>query len=149
MLGCAGGGEEASVQAIAALFPTTNLLTVRDQTEAAGLPRPAFLAALAGLPLPDLAAGLLGLQDVTDDLPAAREASALTHAAHMTGPTLLSHGDRDGLVNLEQSVAMHEALLAAGHESQLIILAGANHEDEQFQSGAVLAAHAGFFRALL
>lgn len=149
MLGCTGGGAEASVQAVAALFPTTNLLTVRKQAEAAGLPRPAFLAPLAGQPLPDLAAGLLGLEAITDDLSAAREASPLTHAANMTGPTLISHGDLDGLVNLQQSVDMHEALLAAGHESQLIILAGANHEDEQFESGAILAAHAGFFSAVL
>jgi dipeptidyl aminopeptidase/acylaminoacyl peptidase len=62
---------------------------------------------------------------------------------------LLVHGDADGLVNSQQSSALHNALTDAGHDSQLMLLAGANHEDPAFHKPAVLAATAGFLSAAL
>lgn len=62
---------------------------------------------------------------------------------------MLIHGDRDGLINCAQSRALHTAISAAGGDSQLLLLAGANHEDEAFHKPAVLAATAGFFSAAL
>jgi acetyl esterase/lipase len=104
---------------------------------------------LQGRAAPAMEATLLGLDEISDDLAAARAASPLTHAPNAGGPTLLVHGDRDGLINPDQSVALHTALLESGHESQLMLLSGANHEDPQFQSPSVLCATAGFFSALL
>jgi acetyl esterase/lipase len=156
MLGLTGGDPEfegeigehtrmdSSVQATAAWFPSTNLATTAIEREQAGLALPPFIQG----PVPPLEAGLLGLNAVTDDLAAAQAASPVSHADGAHEPVLLIHGDQDGLINLAQSVALHEALIAAGKESQLMVLSGANHEDPQFHRPAVLAAVAGFFSAL-
>jgi hypothetical protein len=40
---------------------------------------------------------------------------------------------------------MHAALTAAGADSTLLLIAGANHEDAAFHGPAVLGAVAGFF----
>ena len=146
MLNLTGSHPNDSVQAAAAWMPLTDLTTLASQRDAAGLPLPPFLQGHAA---PKMEATLLGLDEITDDLPAGRAASPITHVPNASGPTLMVHGDQDGLVNAGQSVALHDALLAAGHESQLMLLAGANHEDPEFQSPAVLAATAGFFKALL
>ena len=53
------------------------------------------------------------------------------------------------MINLGQSVALHEALLEAGRDSQLLVLARANHEDPAFHKPAVLAATAGFLQEAL
>ncbi len=146
MLNLTQGEPAGAVQAVAAWFPPTDLTSVASQRAAARRPVPAFME---GRPLPDMAAGLLGLERVSDDPAAARAASPTTHAASASGPTLLIHGDDDGLINVQQSIALHHALLDAGQDSQLILLAGANHEDPGFHTPAVLAATAGFFSALL
>ncbi len=132
--------------AACAWFAPVHLATVMSEREAAGLPLPPFMA---GRRLPDHEAGLLGLTSVADDLALAHRASPLTHAAGASGPILLIHGDADGLVNVAQSEAMHEALIAAGQDSQLLVVPGANHEDPAFHKPAVLAATAGFLRAAL
>jgi acetyl esterase/lipase len=140
------GFTTATVQAVAAWSPPTDLTTLASEREAAGLPLPPFLS---GRPAPPMEAGLLGLTAITDDLEAVRQASPVTHAAAASGPTLLIHGDSDGLVNSGQSLDLHHALLSAGHDSQLLLLAGANHEDPAYHKPAVLAATAGFFSAQL
>jgi acetyl esterase/lipase len=135
---------DSSVQAIAAWFPTTNLATTATERESAALPLPPFIQG----PVPPLEAGLLGLSAVTDDLAAAQAASPISHVANASGPVLLVHGDQDGLINIAQSIDLHDALIAAGKMSQLMVLRGANHEDPQFQRPAVIGAVAGFFSAL-
>ena len=141
-------GEEPAEQADAACawFPPTELATVTLEREAAGLPLPLFLQ---GRPLPDMAAGLLGVQSVDDELARARLASPIAHAAGARGPILLIHGDADGMINVAQSLALHDTLVDAGRDSQLLVLRGANHEDAAFHRPAVLAATAGFLRASL
>jgi dipeptidyl aminopeptidase/acylaminoacyl peptidase len=119
---------------------------VKAEREAAGLPLPPFMA---GRQLADNEAGLLGLSSVADDLPLARVASPVTHAADANGPILLIHGSADGMVHVAQSSAMHDALVTAGQDSQLLVLHGANHEDPAFHKPAVLSATAGFLRAAL
>jgi acetyl esterase/lipase len=136
----------SAVQATAAWSPVTNLTALAAEREAADLPLPPFLQ---GRPAPAMEAGLLGLSSLDDDLPKALDASPVTHASAAGGPTLLIHGDTDGLVNAAQSLALHEALLSAGQDSQLLLLAGANHEDPAYQKPAVLGATAGFFSAQL
>lgn len=135
-----------AVQATAAWSPVTNLTAVTAEREEAALPLPPFLQGRAA---PAMEAGLLGLSALSDDLPQALEASPISHATTAGGPTLLIHGDSDGLVNAAQSLALHEALMSAGHDSQLLLLAGANHEDPAYQKPAVLGATAGFFSAQL
>jgi acetyl esterase/lipase len=146
MLGLTGNETESAVQAATAWFPSTDLTTVSAERDSANLPLPPFMQ---GRAVPAMEAGLLGLTAVTNDLDTAWAASPLAHAAHAHCPVLLIHGDADGLVNAQQSYTLHNALTDAGHDSQLMLLAGANHEDPAFHKPAVLAATAGFLRAQL
>lgn len=146
MLALTGDDPAERADAACAWFPPTDLTTVGAEREAAALPLPPFME---GRQVPDMEAGLLGLRAVSDDRVLARRASPLTHAADANGPILLLHGDRDGMINSAQSLALHTALLEAGRESQLLLLSGANHEDAGFHTPAVLAATAGFMTAQL
>lgn len=146
MLTLTGAGPAERADAACAWFPSTRLATVTAEREAAGLPLPPFMA---GRQPPDNEAGLLGLSSVDDDLALARAASPVMHAADAGGPILLIHGAADGMVNVTQSSAMHDALIAADRDSQLLVLPGANHEDPAFHKPAVLSATAGFLNAAL
>ena len=53
--------------------------------------------------------------------------SPLLHVSPDDPPTLLIHGDQDGLVNIRHSHLMYEALQADGVESKFIIIEGAGH----------------------
>ncbi|WP_165964649.1 alpha/beta hydrolase [Actinomadura sp. KC216] len=76
----------------------------------------------------------------------ARAASPLYQHLDQAPPTLIVHGDRDQQIALDQSLRMHQALVAAGRDSQLIVLGGAGHEDVRFQQPWVLDATAAFLR---
>jgi len=54
-------------------------------------------------------------------------ASPVHHAARATAPVLLIHGTGDTLVPYRQSELMHAALVAAGKQSELLLLDGAPH----------------------
>ncbi len=140
------GPEDERADAACAWFPPTDLSTVAVERAAAALPLPPFMQ---GREVPDMEATLLGLPSVGDDLALARRASPLAHAADARGPILLIHGDADGMINVAQSLALHNALCESGRDSQLLVLPGANHEDPAFDKPAVLAATAGFLRAAL
>lgn len=56
-----------------------------------------------------------------------RAASPQYHAAHATAPVLLLHGTADVVVSHHQSERMHDALIAAGKPSELVLLDGAPH----------------------
>ncbi|MQA11639.1 MAG: alpha/beta hydrolase fold domain-containing protein [Pseudonocardiaceae bacterium] len=88
------------------------------------------------------------LQTTLDDpdLDRAREASPLFRDLTDTPPTLIIHGDRDQQMALDQSQRMHQALVAAGRDAQLIILGGAGHDGPEHASPWVLDAIAGFLR---
>lgn len=146
MLALTGEDPAQRADAACAWFAPTELATVAIEREAAGLPLPPFMQ---GRRLADNEAALLGLASVDDDLALAREASPIAHAAEAHGPILLIHGGDDGMINIAQSITLHDALLAAGADSQLLVLPGANHEDPAFHKPAVLAATAGFLRASL
>ncbi|MDQ3929392.1 MAG: alpha/beta hydrolase, partial [Chloroflexota bacterium] len=69
---------------------------------------------------------------VTRDRPEAREllrrASPLTYAGNAANvPFLILHGDKDSLVPLNQSQALHERLTSAGARSELIVVRNAEH----------------------
>jgi acetyl esterase/lipase len=140
------GPDAERADVACAWFPPTDLAAVAGERDAAGLPLPPFMA---GREVPDMEAGLLGLESVGENLALAMRASPVSHAANANGPILLLHGDADGMINAAQSYALHDALREAGHDSQLLVLPGANHEDPAFHKPAVLAATAGFLRAQL
>lgn len=58
---------------------------------------------------------------------AAREASPLTYVSPAFPPTFFLHGSADRVVPASSSVLMHEALRAAGVETDLHVYAGQNH----------------------
>ncbi|GIL25372.1 lipase [Actinocatenispora comari] len=78
------------------------------------------------------------------DLARARAASPLFQNLDGAPPTLIIHGDRDQQMALDQSQRMHQALVAAGCDSQLLILGGTGHGGPQHASTWVLDTIAGF-----
>ncbi len=56
-----------------------------------------------------------------------RTASPVTHATATTPPTLLIHGEVDGMVPIQQSEVMHARLRELGCDVELIRVPGANH----------------------
>jgi acetyl esterase/lipase len=136
--------QDSSVQAVCDLFAPVDLAETGSDNE---FPPPAF--ATAGPPPdPPYMARFLGLRRVEDDLDAARAASPINMLKGASGGAeryLFIHGDSDGLVHDRASRAMHNALLAHGIDSSLILLGGANHEGPEFDSPAALSAVAGFF----
>jgi acetyl esterase/lipase len=144
---CPDDGDlgDSSVQGVVAWFPPTDLLTVgTDEPEG---PRPPFLSGPP--PSPSFEARLLGVATVTDDAGAARAASPLAHVRPDAPPFLVVHGDRDGLIPSVQSRRLVEALTGAGATANLMLLAGANHEDPAFDSPGSLGAVSGFLRTVL
>lgn len=57
----------------------------------------------------------------------ARRISPIYRVSAQAAPTLLIHGDRDGLVPLQQSERFHAAMQRAGAESRLRVKPGAAH----------------------
>jgi acetyl esterase/lipase len=64
-------------------------------------------------------------------------------------PFLIAHGDRDRIVPVAEGLALHDALVRAGHSSRFELLGGAGHEDPAFDSPASLAMTAAWLRAVL
>jgi acetyl esterase/lipase len=131
-------GTASDVGAVVALFPPTDLIlnSGRNPLESQILPPPPVTA-------------LLGITRV-DDYPEAARAASPRHRAHAGAPPhLILHGDRDTMVNHEQSRVLHEALSAAGASSMLILVSGAGHEDPAFVRPSVTGAIAGFLAEAL
>lgn len=63
--------------------------------------------------------------DFEDDLEIS--ASPILFATEDDPPTLLMHGDEDGLVPISHSERMHEALRTAGVETEYVMFPGAGH----------------------
>ncbi|TVT60921.1 alpha/beta hydrolase [Amycolatopsis rhizosphaerae] len=125
-------GEDAPVGAVVAWFGMADLAETasRSRLEARILPF-------------DFEAAFLG------DLGRAREASPLTWVNPAAPPFLIAHGDRDRVTPVNQSHALHDALVRAGAESTLLLLGGAGHEDRAFESPAHLALTAGWLSSTL
>jgi acetyl esterase/lipase len=64
---------------------------------------------------------------IEDRFAAARFASPITYVSRRSPPFLLYHGDRDWLVPLAQSEALHRHLRARGVECKLRVVPGAGH----------------------
>ena len=76
----------------------------------------------------------------------ARQASALHQVSAGDAAFLIQHGDADPQVPLAQSQRLHEALVAAGVESTLVVLPGAGHGGPAFQTPEVRAQILAFFQ---
>lgn len=133
--------QSSAVQAVVAWMGVSDLLASasRSWLEAQILPFN-FEAALLGK---DSAAG------VTSDPDLARRASPLTWVSADAPPFLIAHGDRDRVVPVGESHALHEALVRAGASSSLLVLGGAGHEDAAFDAPPNLALTAAFLGAVL
>jgi dipeptidyl aminopeptidase/acylaminoacyl peptidase len=57
---------------------------------------------------------------------------------------MIIHGDRDQQMALDQSQRMHQALVAAGRDSQLLVLGGTGHGGPQHAAPWVLGTIAAF-----
>lgn len=69
----------------------------------------------------------LHIGDPTADKAAIDRASPAKHAAKVTGPMLLIHGELDNVVPIRQSQIMADALKAAGKPYEFVRLADENH----------------------
>lgn len=74
----------------------------------------------------------------------AAQASPLNHVHAGAPPFLIAHGDLDRITPVEQSTALHEALVRAGVPSTFVLIGGAGHEAPAFQGAAHLAMTAAF-----
>ena len=63
-------------------------------------------------------------------------------------PTFLLHGDADPIVPVNQSVMMHEKLMEAGIDSQLMLIPGYTHGDYRFNRGEAAAKITAFLKDL-
>jgi acetyl esterase/lipase len=126
-------GVSSAVGAVVAYFPGSDLLVSggRNPLESQVLPPPPTAA-------------LLGLARIDDDPGLARAASPRYRAHAGAPPHLILHGDRDTMVNHEQSRVLHDALSAAGASSLFLLMGGAGHEGPEFARPAITAAVAGF-----
>ena len=126
-------GVSSAVGAVVAYFPAGDLLLSggRNPLESRILP-------------PAPTAALLGLNRIDDDPALVRSASPRYRAHAGAPPHLILHGDRDTMVNNEQSRVLHEALSAAGASSLYLLIGGAGHEGPEFVRPAITATVAGF-----
>jgi acetyl esterase/lipase len=92
---------------------------------------------------------LLGVEDIEHSPALAIRASPLTHVSAAAPPFLISHGDRDRVVAIQESIALHEGLTRAGASSTFVTVGGAGHEDARFDTPAHLSMTAAFLRAHL
>lgn len=125
--------QSSAVQAVVDFYGPADLLATGSRT-----PLEASLSPRA------FEAQLLGLSSVADDPDAARRASPRWHVHAEAPPFLLAHGDRDHVVALSESQALHDSLVAHGIESRLLVVGGAGHDDPRFDERATIELVAGF-----
>jgi acetyl esterase/lipase len=126
--------EPATLQAVVLRAAPVDLTQMRGGS--AHLPMAVFMNALppgrpAGAPAaapPAAGASAFGFNpNAPENLQAYTAASPLAHVAPSSPPVLLLHGDVDGAVPFEQSVAMEAALRALNVPTKLVRLPGGDH----------------------
>jgi len=121
--------ESSRVQAVAAFFPPTDFLNWgRPGFSIADHPGPSNLRAAFDFkrfdPKTRLFVSVTDADEVEKRLAAI---SPLTHVSEDDPPALLVHGDRDGLVPLQQSEVFVAKLERAGVEAKLLVREGKGH----------------------
>ncbi|ROS44144.1 alpha/beta hydrolase [Amycolatopsis thermoflava] len=138
--GTVGGniGQPSAVQAVVHWFGQTDLAAsaARTDLEARLLPF-------------RFEADLLGVTDPGELAERARGLSLLSRVSAQAPPFLIAHGDRDRIVPPSEGLALHAALGRAGARSRFELLAGAGHEDPEFDSAVTLVTTAAWLRAVL
>jgi acetyl esterase/lipase len=94
-------------------------------------------------------ADLLGVDDPAELAERARGVSLLSRVSPQAPPFLIAHGDRDRIVPPSEGFSLHQALARTGGRSRFELLAGAGHEDAQFDRADVLATTAAWLRVSL
>jgi acetyl esterase/lipase len=112
-----GSPAASGVGAVVAGYPPTDLLRLDEDALPGGM---------LGVDASDPAWGLLG-GPPSDRAAAAVEASPARQVHARVPPVLLLHGDADLLIGPAQSRRLHNALAAAGAESHLLLVHGADH----------------------
>ncbi|GHB59545.1 hypothetical protein GCM10010306_061330 [Streptomyces umbrinus] len=105
------------VRAVVAGYPPTDLLHLNDDSLPGGV---------LGVDPSDPAWGLLGGRP-SERAATAVGASPARQVHPRVPPVLLLHGDADLLIGPAQSRRLHDALIAAGAESHLLLVHGADH----------------------
>jgi acetyl esterase/lipase len=108
----------SAVQAVVDWFGPTDLLTMREQALPDGL---------KGQDDADSAESRLVGGPIQQCREAARAASPVSYVSKTAPPFHIQHGTRDRLVPPAQSEVLHNALLAAGADSTLVRIEGADH----------------------
>jgi acetyl esterase/lipase len=80
------------------------------------------------------------------DAVALQRASVTSYAHRQSAPVLVLHGDKDTVVPLSQALQLHDALLASGARSQLLVVPGADHNDLGAAAPRVLADVVAFLK---
>ena len=127
--------QSSAVQGVCFYYGISNLFTVAEQT---------FFGE-------QLAAGIDStLGGPIEELPdVAWLMSPVAHVDATDPPFLLVHGTLDQACSVQQSIDFHEALLAAGVESELVLIPNAAHGGTTGWSGDVLAQVRAFFDAIV
>lgn len=126
--------QPSRIQAVACLFPPTDLLNYGDQGVSVieTFVGKHYYAAIVFRRQPDHKLLFLGgpYADVTDETQQRqilKQMSPITHVTSDDAPTLIVHGDNDTIVPLEQSERMAEALTSASVKNELHIRKGKGH----------------------
>ncbi len=91
---------------------------------------------------------LMGGVDLHEHPELRRIASATEQVSPETPmpPALIVHGTKDRTVNCELSAELHERLRACGHESELVLVEGADHGGPEFFCDELVDVYEGFIR---
>ncbi|KIF75678.1 esterase [Streptomyces sp. 150FB] len=130
--------HSSDVQAVVHWFGPTDFVSSATRSPLEAAIRP---------PGPEVALFGPGSADEVADV--ARRASPLLRVSSTAPPFLIMHGDRDRMVPISESQALHDALSRAGARSTFVSLAGAGHEDPSFNSAPNVGMTAAFLLATL
>jgi acetyl esterase/lipase len=128
----------SAVQAVIDWFGPSELLTLREQ---------AATDAMRGQDDPDSPESRLVGGPIQLRREAAIAASPVTYVSKSAPPFHIQHGARDRSVPLAQSEGPHKALLAAGAESTLVAIEGADHCFWGVQDNGIVERDIAFLRS--
>jgi acetyl esterase/lipase len=106
-------GVSSRVQAVCALFPATDLVHLEEEHDDYWKINFVATALLHGKP--------------SDKPELAKAASPIEHVSKDAAPFCFIHGKADKIIPYLQSERMHQALLAAGADSTLVLIEGMPH----------------------
>jgi acetyl esterase/lipase len=109
--------ESSAVEAVADLSGPSDLIALEEEG-APGLVKSNFVSLLGNVPASEVPAAL-------------KAASPITYVSPDDPPFLIVHADNDAIVPVGQSVALADALKAAGVPTTLVVVHGGGHSLEE------------------